>query len=293
MNEAAGRIWALSDLHIDYDENWAWLKRLSKSEFQHDALIVAGDISDRLDKMKAAFDLLRSRFARIGFVPGNHDLWVRAGDRENSLEKLQTILDVCRQMDVFTRPLRWENGLGPVWMVPLFSWYATPTDGDESLFVEKQGRDLTMALWSDRNFIDWPVHADAIHDTLFGFNEPTLAQAFDAPVISFSHFLPHTDLIFPGEKRFKDIPVEHQQRSIINFSRVAGSTRLADHIHQVGSTLHVYGHHHRNRRRHVNGVAYVSHTLGYPQEREQGWVRVDNHRPLLIWDALSPKAISR
>jgi hypothetical protein len=142
-----------------------------------------------------------------------------------------------------------------------------------------------MAVWSDRNFIKWPGDGDSILDTLFALNEPWLKQEFDAPVISFSHFLSDANLIFPTLNGFKDIPVEQQKRSIINFSRVAGSRRLADQIQEIGSSVHIYGHHHRNRHRRLNEVDHISYTLGYPQERIDGWVQVEDFSPTLIWNS--------
>jgi len=70
-----------------------------------------------------------------------------------------------------------------------------------------------------------------------------------------------------------------------NFSRVAGSAGLEEQIRRLGSSVHVYGHQHRNRHRLIDGVLYVSHCLGYPRERERGQIRGLGDGPKMIWDS--------
>jgi hypothetical protein len=112
------RLFATSDLHTDYRENFRWLEELSDTEYRDDALIVAGDVSDRVEIIRETLLLLRSKFRKLLFTPGNHELWVR-GAKINSVEKLQLILDLCDELDIATTPLKLEN----LWVVPHFSWY--------------------------------------------------------------------------------------------------------------------------------------------------------------------------
>jgi predicted phosphodiesterase len=44
------RVFALSDLHIDYEVNAGWVKSLSSVDYLDDVLILAGDISDKLQE---------------------------------------------------------------------------------------------------------------------------------------------------------------------------------------------------------------------------------------------------
>lgn len=269
-------VFALSDLHVDYKANRDWLKALSSTAYRSSVLLVAGDISHELSKLAAALASLLEKFASVFFVPGNHDLWVRKNSPYDSLEKFHQVLAVCKALGVYTRPARLESG---PWIVPLFSWYATPEQGRDSLFVPKPGRDLTMALWSDQSRIRWPHTAGTMLDHFFALNEPALAIDYDGPVISLSHFLPRSELIFSNPT--PAVSPERVRKYPINFSRVAGHRRLDAQLRQLGSTLHVYGHQHRNRKRTIDGVRYVSHCLGYPQERDRGQVNVQ--RPKLVW----------
>ena len=41
------RVFALSDIHVDYLENLNWILQLSADEYQQDILVLAGDVSHR------------------------------------------------------------------------------------------------------------------------------------------------------------------------------------------------------------------------------------------------------
>ena len=69
-----------------------------------------------------------------------------------------------------------------------------------------------------------------------------------------------------------------------NFSRVAGSAGLERQIRRLGSVIHVYGHQHYNRHRIIDGIRYISHCLGYPQERANGQIAGVEDSPKMIWN---------
>ena len=70
------RVFALSDVHVDYPENLEWVLGLSNIDYQNDVLILAGDVSDDLKKLELVFEALLGKFCKVLFVPGNHELWV-------------------------------------------------------------------------------------------------------------------------------------------------------------------------------------------------------------------------
>ena len=284
------RVFALSDVHVDYNPNWAWLQKLSPTDYTHDVLILAGDVSNNLDKLEAALLGGREKFADIFFVPGNHELWVRDMECADSMAKFWRVLELCDSLGVRTSPGK-VGGVGSgdnsVWIVPLFSWYVKPEEGTDSLFVPKAGEDTTLEIWSDNYFIKWPPLKGAVTVAAYflRMNERHLQRYYDVPVISFSHFLPRRDLIF-REKEEKEavkttVPDTHPR---FNFSRVAGCAGLEKQIRRLGSVIHVYGHQHRQRHRLIDGVLYISHCLGYPREREYGQVCGIGNGPKLIWE---------
>ena len=42
------RIYAISDLHMDFEQNWILVEQLSDQDYKNDVLLIAGDISHNL-----------------------------------------------------------------------------------------------------------------------------------------------------------------------------------------------------------------------------------------------------
>ena len=76
------RVFAVSDLHTDYQRNLDWLRNLHASATQDDILIVAGDVTHRLDRLEESLAILKGKYAHVLFTPGNHDLWIHPSERE-------------------------------------------------------------------------------------------------------------------------------------------------------------------------------------------------------------------
>lgn len=236
------RILAVSDLHADFHHNRALLEQVSATEHRGDALIVAGDVADQPAVIEAVLGRLRERFAELFFVPGNHELWVR--DRPgDSVEKFHAVLEICARVGVRTAPAR----VGGAWVVPLFAWYDTSFD------VHGEGDQSTLEAWSDRYFCRWPEGVGGRIDQHFlAMNEPHV-HAYDAPVVSFSHFAPRPDLLPPVKNlRFKGLPL------------VAGSAGIDEQARRMGAAVHVFGHTHIAEDRVIDGVRYVQHWLQKP-----------------------------
>ena len=140
------RVFACSDLHVDYRENMRWVEAISDRSFRGDALLIAGDVTDDLEKLKDTLRLLKTKFAHVFYLPGNHDLWIRGGLKKwnvgpispltpplpppaNSLVKLEQILTMCDEIGVYTSPRR----LRGVWVVPLLAWYHAGFDTEPDI----------------------------------------------------------------------------------------------------------------------------------------------------------------
>ena len=237
------RLFATSDLHADYRENFSWLKELSGTAYRDDALIVAGDISNRLEVVRETLLLLRAKFRHLLFTPGNHELWVR-NDAFDSIEKLRLVLEICNELDVTTRPLRLEN----LWVVPLFSWY-------DGVFHSEEEESAARHSWVDFHSCKWPEDAAPLPDYFLRMNEPHLTT-YDAPVVTFSHFIPRADL-FP--------PKEYLRFSWLE--SVSLCARLDSQIRALKSHTHVCGHTHIMFDRVIDGVRYLQNAVRYPRER--------------------------
>lgn len=276
------RVFALSDLHLDYRDNRDKFDALSASEYARDALLLGGDLTHDLGLLEEALASARAKFAEVFFVPGNHELWLRENLFEDSWQKFEHILGMCRTLGVRTDPLKLATDNGDVWVVPLFSWYVQPHEGDDSLHKDKPGEDKTLSMWLDNQLIKWPDWNGRIADEVFlELNRSRLQRRYDAPVLSFSHFLPRTDLVFRTPAEIAQGPPMHDRNPAFNFTSVAGSQGLERQIRALGSRVHVYGHQHRNRHREVEGVTYISHCMGYPRETYPD--KGDVNRPKAVW----------
>lgn len=282
------RIFVISDIHVDFTANADWIKQISDSEYQQDALILSGDVAHNLNLLQETVLRLKSKFAQLFFVPGNHDLWLHNSDWTDSLEKFQKLTQWCQNSGIQTKPTKLGvSDKNPVWVVPLFSWYTDISEGSDSLYLEKPGEDLDNRMWSDNYYIRWPHHSGKfVASTYFAnLNDAIITKEYDAPLISFSHFLPRQEMMFGDSLKPDPEKVRKYDRNPqFNFSRVAGSTCIDAQIRQLGSRIHVYGHQHINRDRVLDGIRYIAHCLGYPEERNRGMVKGIEKGLKLIWD---------
>lgn len=237
-------IFAISDLHTDSKENRALIESISSTLYQNDHLIVAGDISNRLDIIQMTLQLLKERFQSVFFVPGNHELWV-SKDEDDSVQKFEEILAVCSELGIFTSPALIDGA----WVVPLFGWY-------EADFYPAGDPDASeLKGWSDYHLCNWRSQPDPLA-YFIGLNRPHIKQ-YDRPVISFSHFVPRIELIpHPSVLFFKSLPM------------VSGSKKIEEQIRHLGSIVHLFGHTHINRDMTIDGVRYLQNALRYPRERQ-------------------------
>lgn len=267
-------------------------------EHKNDYLILAGDVTDNQKIFKEVLQILAGKYRKVFFVPGNHDIWIRSSECafNNSIEKLEQVLKTCKMYNVSTEPEKVKlDDNEYVHIIPIYSWYSTPEDDDRnSLYVRAKTRrdDEDKHLWMDNYLTKWPDFKDArsVSEFFFKMNERTLNATYDdAPVITFSHFLPRRDLIRATRNeediwRMRRSPETSEYKPTpFNFTRYAGCRRIEDAIRKLKSVVHVYGHQHRNRDRLINGIRYVSHCLGNPKERENGlvWGIEDNAK--CIW----------
>ncbi len=276
------RIFAISDVHADHPQNRALIQGFSGHEYLRDTLLLAGDVTDNLPSLARVLGGIRDKFAHVFFVPGNHELWVRRGERGDSIAKFEKVVRLCAGLGVATSPARVAAGPGDpgAWVVPLLSWYVKPEHGADSLYVPREGDDARGVSWADDVLTRWPV-LPSVADYFLDMNEPHLHREYDAPVLTFSHFLPRREVMLrpPGA------PPARAGRAVrFNFSRVAGSARIDSQLRALRSALHVYGHQHRNRDRLIDGVRYVSNCLGYPPERARGEIGEPCGRLKLVWD---------
>jgi predicted phosphodiesterase len=238
------KVFAVSDLHLDYGVNLRWMQQLSLEDYRDDVLILAGDLSGSISLLEAGLKLAARRFGRVLYVPGNHDVWIDPDEGPHtSLEKFEYIRRIAEQNDVGLTS--WHAG--SLSIIPLLSWY------DYSF--GQPDADLSRR-WRDFHACRWPVsfREREVTEYFTSLNEPLLGTQ-NTTVISFSHFLPRIDLM-PT-----DAPAQTRK-----LYPVFGTTRLEEQIRRLQPHLHVYGHSHWNRRVTLDGITYVNNAFGYPRE---------------------------
>ena len=243
------RVFALSDIHVDFQVNADWIRALSQFDYRDDLLILAGDVSNKLADVAWSLGALAARFKHLLFVPGNHELWV-LGEHSyrNSLDKFADVMRIAEQSGASMQPFFHEGTL----IAPLLGWY-------DYSFGEP-GEDLKNA-WTDFHACRWPERFGAgdIAAYFTTMNRASMSHSPRRPevtkLITFSHFMPRIDLI-PDY-----VPVKYRM-----LDPVLGSAMLEQQLRRLDSNIHVYGHSHINRRVHIDGVTYINNALGYPSE---------------------------
>jgi Icc-related predicted phosphoesterase len=236
------RVFAISDLHVDYSENKRWVSNVSASDYLGDVLICAGDISHETGELAATLTRLRKSFLEVLFVPGNHELWVGRNGTRNSIEKFAQVLAIAGECGARTSPLH----LPEVFIAPLFAWY--------DFSFGAPSADL-LSRWSDFHNCSWPEEFDALRITDYFLSMNQLQGVSPRqPIVSYSHFVPREDLL----------PAEHSRTGFLR--PVLGSTSIEKQIRTLGSRVHVYGHYHVNGSNTRDHVTYVNNALGYPRE---------------------------
>jgi 3',5'-cyclic AMP phosphodiesterase CpdA len=212
------RVFAISDLHVDYAANRDWVLQLPLAEYHDDVLIVAGDISDSLAAIDECLAALTCRFSRVMYVPGNHELWVHRDHVSSSLAKFDAVMTTARDLGVEVRP--WRNGSTVI--VPLLGWYDF-SFGEPDEALRAMWMDFHACVWPP----DWNEAAITQHFTCANTPDDRRVVTDAATVITFSHFLPRID-VMPAT-----IPSRFR-----NLYPVLGSSVLDQQLRGLGSNLH-------------------------------------------------------
>ncbi|WP_300013937.1 metallophosphoesterase [Pseudonocardia sp.] len=255
------RLLAVADLHVRYPDNRAIAEDLRPAH-DGDWLIVAGDVAEQVDDVVRTLGLLRERFARVIWVPGNHELWTRTKDPVSlrGVARYDRLVAQCREIGVDTPedafPV-WTGAGGPVVVAPLFGLFdytflpdgtSTPAEGlaaayaagvvctDEHLLFPDPYPD--RAAWCAARVAESRRRLDAL--------DPAL------PTVLVNHW-PLT--------RFPTRVLRHPE-----FALWCGTTATADWHVRYRATAVVYGHLHIPRVTVEDGVRFVEASLGYPRE---------------------------
>jgi 3',5'-cyclic AMP phosphodiesterase CpdA len=255
-------LFAVSDLHVDHPENREVVDDL-RPRSESDWLIVCGDVADSPDQVEWALRVLRERFERVIWTPGNHELLTQRDDPPQLRGELRYLhlVELCRRIGVTTPedpfPI-WDGEGGPAQIAPLFLLY-------DYSFGRENGTT----------------------------REEALQRAYDAGVVCVDEFLLHPDP-YPSREAWCRARVKEAERRLatsdpslpmvlINhfplldeptrvlrhpeFAQWCGTMRTADWHRRFRAAAVVYGHLHIPRTTWYDGVRFEEVSLGYPRER--------------------------
>lgn len=217
---------------------------------------------------------------------------------DDSLEKIRSLLEKCEENQINTKPTVIQytppssrHLKGKVLICPILSWYSPIFDSEPDLPMKAEvakfkTSDYRRGFWPSRYYAegsdipDWEGISRYIDD----MNQEVCHFDWSLPdrekvdgVISFSHFIPHSDLL--PEKRFLFFPL---------LPKMVGSDALKNRVHKLRPDVHVFGHSHFSWDINIEGIRYIQAPLSYPSERQKRLRSVTigscPNEPLLIWE---------
>lgn len=181
-------------------------------------------------------------------------------------DKFFAVLSMCDRLGVHTTP----KFVGELIIWPLFSWYK---GGDQGLGSGDPGvmRHFDPQCTWPEFICDTPNNS--LSSSIATFFEQLNKLAIDTlrrkpstvATISFSHFVPHTQL-FPG---------------LAAMRHVMGCESIARQVALCDSDVHVFGHSHLNIDLMLDGTRFVQAALGHQRDL----TRDPYHQPSLVWDS--------
>jgi 3',5'-cyclic AMP phosphodiesterase CpdA len=257
---AAGRLLAISDLHVAYPENRAHVDGLRPGH-EDDWLLVAGDVAEHVEDIRWALRTLGERFATVVWAPGNHELWTSPREPEpRGVARYEHLVSMCREIGVLTPEdpyPTWRGPGGPVRVVPLFLLYdytfrpdGAATKEDALARAYAAG---VVATDEARLHPDPYPSRDAWCAARVAETERRLAALDgDLPLVFVNHF-----------------PTVREPTRVLRYPEFAqwcGTERTADWHVRYPTAAVVYGHLHIPRTTWYDGVRFEEVSVGYPRE---------------------------
>jgi 3',5'-cyclic AMP phosphodiesterase CpdA len=260
----AGRLLAISDLHVSYPRNRQWVEDLPAGE-PGDWLLVVGDVGEKAEDIEWVLRTLRGRFGTVVWVPGNHDLWAHPRDplTLRGVARYEHLVGVCRDLGVITPedpyPL-WGGPGGPAMIVPLFLLYdyTFRPDGartkDEGLAIAYR----TGIVGTDERHL---------YPDPYPSREAWSQARIDATLVRLATLDPALPTILVNH-----FPLTREPTRILRypaFAQWCGTEQTADWHLRFRAQAVVYGHLHIPRTTWEDGVRFEEVSLGYPREQDR------------------------
>jgi hypothetical protein len=254
-------LFAISDLHVAYEENREILQSLRPTAGD-DWLVVAGDVAELFADVEWALATLRERFATVVWAPGNHELWTHPKDpvKARGVERYELLVELCRRLDVVTPEdafRTWPGPAGPVVVAPLFVLYdySFRVEGATTKEESLERAYAAGVVCTDEALLhaDPYPSRDAWCADRVGYTEAGLAAVDPAlPTVLVNHF-----------------PLVREPTSVLwypEFAQWCGTVLTADWHRRFNVAAAIYGHLHIPRTTWYDGVRFEEVSVGYPRE---------------------------
>jgi 3',5'-cyclic AMP phosphodiesterase CpdA len=258
----APKLMAVSDIHVGHRGNRPITEQIEPDSAE-DWLILAGDVSEKTDDIRWALELMRSRFAKVIWVPGNHELWTTAKDpvQMHGAARYDYLVNMCRDVDVITPedpfPVWEHDESGPVTLAPMFLLY-------DYTFLPSGATNKAdgLAIARERNVV--------CTDEFLLSPEPYVTRdawcraRLELTRARLDALAPDTRLVL-----INHWPLVRQPTEVLFYPEFAlwcGSTETADWHTRYNVICSVYGHLHIPRTTYYDGVRFEEVSVGYPRE---------------------------
>lgn len=256
------KLYAISDLHLTEQTNREALSTLR--EYPEDWLILGGDMGETEEELELAINILRSRFAKLIWVPGNHDLWTLPSDETGlrGTHKYDRLVDICQHHDVLTPEdpyVVWQADGRPAVLAPTFLLFDYSFRPDDIPLERAVAWALeTGVLAADEAYLHSDPYPSRIEwcAARCRYTEQRLEELPDElPIVLINHF--------PLRKDLAVLP------AIPRFSPWCGTTRTEAWHLRFPISVVVYGHLHIRGTYYRDGVRFEETSLGYARQWDQ------------------------
>ncbi len=254
------KLLAISDLHLSSAANMQALTELPA--FPDDWLVIAGDIAESPDRFREGLELLRDRFAKVIWAPGNHDLWTVPGPLGRGQRKYDAFVELARAAGVITPEdpyAVWTGSDEPSAIVPTFLLYDysfRPDDVPLGKVIEWARAE--RAVCGDELLLDpapFASRAEWCHHRCRTTELRLEELGIDVPKIIVNHYPLRRDLV-------------HLPR-IPRFSPWCGTVLTENWHTRFNVRVAVSGHLHVRRTDWRDGTRFEEVSLGYPWQWDQ------------------------
>ena len=256
------KLWAISDLHVGYDDNRRALQALPPHP--DDWLIVAGDTGETPAHLDFALRTLRPKFAQLVWTPGNHDLWTPTTwtAAQRGVSHYDRLVALCRRHGVLTPedPYAKWPGDGPARaIVPVFTLF------DYSFRPDSVSREDAVE-WAAQSGVR-SADEDLLASDPYATRDDWCAARVEATEQRLASLPAAARLIvinhFPLRRELAVLP------RIPRFSIWCGTTKTEHWHRRFNVEAVIYGHLHLRSTREIDGVRFEEVSLGYPKQWNQ------------------------